>query len=395
MVRELDDPRLELVRLLNEACEVEHSLMLQYLYAAFSVRPRYVALVGAASPSSSTLLGIAIQEMHHLRDVNRVLVELGAAPNFGRQDFPYQARNYPFPMTLERLSRESVAKYVYAEAPRGALAPGPDATPDERALAEQVVGCLNCAEQPNHVGSLYGDVLALLDEIELAEGSARVASWRETLLAIKEEGEQDHFPFFRDVFLGHHPALAGTPSVWADPSAETYPSFDVPRNPSALGSRTSGLEGRSLALAKLGNWVYWASLLLLDLSYRARDARGEATRQHAIGLMSSVLYPLAQRLAAEGRALPFDRPPLGHSPGADAAANLELARVLLATASRVAVDLGEELGPHAKEMQAALRVLPRGERAGEGGTRRRVSPAADRPAASRPPVLVAGAGPAG
>ena len=36
IVRDFNNSRLELVRLLKEAAEIEHSLMIQYLYAAFS-----------------------------------------------------------------------------------------------------------------------------------------------------------------------------------------------------------------------------------------------------------------------------------------------------------------------------------------------------------------------
>src|SRR5436853_4289082 len=79
IAREFEDPFLELIRLLHEACEIEHSLMIQYLYAAFSVRPQYADLVGdPGSPRSDCLLGVAIQEMQHLDQVNRLLVGLGA-----------------------------------------------------------------------------------------------------------------------------------------------------------------------------------------------------------------------------------------------------------------------------------------------------------------------------
>jgi hypothetical protein len=66
IVQEFADPWLELVRLLREAAEVEHALMVQYLYAAFSVKPNYAELVGYGAPGTNNLLGVAIQEMQHL-----------------------------------------------------------------------------------------------------------------------------------------------------------------------------------------------------------------------------------------------------------------------------------------------------------------------------------------
>src|SRR5205085_2020823 len=99
-----------------------HALMLQYLYGAFSLKPAYSDIAGTPDPArSDCLLGIAIQEMGHFRDVNRMLVRLGGDPNMACQSFPYDPQIYPFEMKLERLSRASVAKYVYAEAPANAL----------------------------------------------------------------------------------------------------------------------------------------------------------------------------------------------------------------------------------------------------------------------------------
>src|SRR5689334_14789527 len=63
---DFSDPYLELVRLLKEGAEVEHDLMLQYLYAAFSLKPEYKDLVGAPLPNATSLMGIIIQEMQHL-----------------------------------------------------------------------------------------------------------------------------------------------------------------------------------------------------------------------------------------------------------------------------------------------------------------------------------------
>jgi hypothetical protein len=49
------------------------------------------------------------------------LVALGAAPNVIPQDFPFEPEIYPFAFNLEPLSRATLAKYVYAEAPAGVL----------------------------------------------------------------------------------------------------------------------------------------------------------------------------------------------------------------------------------------------------------------------------------
>ena len=89
LVRDFHDPYLELLRLLHEAAEVEHALTLQYLNAAFSLKPDYQDIAGYGDPNAHDLIGVAIQEMQHLSAVNRLLVELGSAPHLARQDFPY------------------------------------------------------------------------------------------------------------------------------------------------------------------------------------------------------------------------------------------------------------------------------------------------------------------
>src|SRR3954471_20691602 len=89
IVQEFQDPFLELVRLVREASEIEHALLVQYLFAGFSVKPRYQGLAGGGFPPlASSFLSVAVQEMHHLNEVNELLMELGASPNLLSQDFP-------------------------------------------------------------------------------------------------------------------------------------------------------------------------------------------------------------------------------------------------------------------------------------------------------------------
>lgn len=117
IIRDFAHPRIELIRLLREASEVEHALMIQYLYCAFSVKPIYQDVVGYGDPNTNDILGVAVEEMQHLAAVNRLLVALGAAPNLERQDFPYEPDIYPFEFNLEPLSAKTAAKYMYTEAP--------------------------------------------------------------------------------------------------------------------------------------------------------------------------------------------------------------------------------------------------------------------------------------
>ena len=100
--------RDELIFLLHIAAEVEHALLVEYLYAAYSLTD--------ASQHRPVLVKIAKEEMAHLIAVQNVLLCLGAPLNFDREPEAYNTF-YPFPFKLQPLSLRSVAQYVLAEMP--------------------------------------------------------------------------------------------------------------------------------------------------------------------------------------------------------------------------------------------------------------------------------------
>ncbi|QIG49238.1 hypothetical protein G5V57_16855 [Nordella sp. HKS 07] len=109
-----------LVMLLHVAAEIEHGLMVQYLYAAYSLggpdaaTPKRQALIKRWQTS---LLKVAKEEMGHLLTVQNILRLVGAPVHFGREDYPWTVPYYPYPFRLERLTRSSLACYVHAEMP--------------------------------------------------------------------------------------------------------------------------------------------------------------------------------------------------------------------------------------------------------------------------------------
>lgn len=136
--------------LLQTAAEIEHALLVQYLYGAYSLKSRSEltdpAQQQAVDDWRRKLVGIAKEEMGHLMTVQNLLLIVRQALNFEREDFPPRKRLYPFPMHLEPLAQASLAKYVVAESPVDA--PGiDDIVRKAGAAAGQAV---------NHVGVLYG-----------------------------------------------------------------------------------------------------------------------------------------------------------------------------------------------------------------------------------------------
>jgi hypothetical protein len=130
----------QLIRALREAAEIEQQLMVQYLYAAFSMKKRPDERCSAAQFEcvrrwGSTLLMVARQEMEHLALVNGLLTALGADPYFSRENIPRQSRYYlganlaaekakggevvpcDIPFVFERFNLATIGRFVCAESP--------------------------------------------------------------------------------------------------------------------------------------------------------------------------------------------------------------------------------------------------------------------------------------
>lgn len=146
--------------LLHIDAEIEHGLMLQYLYAAYSLGGPQVPDQYRDQISSwqEVILGIAKEEMGHFVSVQNVLKLIGAPLHFERQDYPWDTPFYPFPFKLEPLTLNSLAKYVYAEAPA-------DFINSNDPLAKEIKDRV-AAEVPkaNTVGALFHVLLHLIQD---------------------------------------------------------------------------------------------------------------------------------------------------------------------------------------------------------------------------------------
>jgi hypothetical protein len=118
--------REELVYLLGEACEIEHGLMCEYLYAQFSLKrtagedltPEQIARVQAWE---ATLIDVIKQEMLHLALATNILTAVGAAPHFERPNLPILSRWYPpgVQIALLPFGERALRHFVYLERPEG------------------------------------------------------------------------------------------------------------------------------------------------------------------------------------------------------------------------------------------------------------------------------------
>jgi hypothetical protein len=107
------------ILLLHIGSELEHGLMAQYLYAAYSLGGDHLSPEDQAEVRQwqDLILTVAREEMGHLLTVQNLLCLLGGPVSFNREEFPWESPFYPFPFRFEPLTRKSLAAYVFAEMP--------------------------------------------------------------------------------------------------------------------------------------------------------------------------------------------------------------------------------------------------------------------------------------
>ena len=317
------DTREELINALTEAAEIEHGLLVQYLFAAFSLKRR---LDEGITPSEQALisdwegiiLGVARDEMKHLGMVCNLLGAIGGAPRFGRPNFPQPAKKYyPWDFDLIPFSDEALYRFICFELPEGEAPP----PPPTKALSPGM-NLLAIAPEPiffNHVGELYGLIrngFFAIDEKKLFIGpkfTQDVDEWtlrwqiplvvdrasaEAAIKLIVEEGEgspekreNSHYGRFLAVRKALSEAKGFIPArpVVKNPRTQDHPDA------SSGGTLITSKDSKDVV--ELFNAVYNSALLMLMQYY---SFGGETTAQRqvlrsSIGqMMSAIIRPLAE-----------------------------------------------------------------------------------------------------
>ena len=118
--------REPLIYMLCSAAELEHALMCEYLFAAFSLK-RSVdeglseEQLAAVERWRSTILAVAKQEMLHLAINCNLVTSLGASPHLSRPNLPQPARHYPAGVRLALLpfGEQALRHFLFLERPEG------------------------------------------------------------------------------------------------------------------------------------------------------------------------------------------------------------------------------------------------------------------------------------
>jgi hypothetical protein len=116
--------REDLLYLLSQAAELEHSLACQYLFTAFSLKESIDEEISPAQLTKinrwrKTINKISVQEMLHLAIASNLLTAIGGAPYFRRANFP-QAKTYSslkLQFILAPFNETTLNRYICFELP--------------------------------------------------------------------------------------------------------------------------------------------------------------------------------------------------------------------------------------------------------------------------------------
>ena len=369
---------------LQRAARLEHAVMLQYLYAAFSLR---VPLGDRGTPNQAeqvrrwkrTLLSVARQEMKHLGLACNLLHAVNSDAYFLTE--PVQENEYfisdenkkPVPLTfkLARYSRETIRRFVRFEQPDEPLPEDPklplgvpfDHIGTLYRRIEQRLSGPSAGAHLSLAGNRFQDSARWISDIAL-QRVLNAQSAQTVIDLIVREGEGDkassHFQRFQELEL----ELGD-----ADDAALTWPAVD---DPSVQPERrrvtvTPIQDERTRRACECFNQVYAAMLVMLWQHWElAGDNQSRSNRlRAAIGqIMSGIIRPFGEVLVT--------LPAGPHQPGRTAGPTFELNPPLDWPASwEVACDLAaSRLGEAARDCSelAAEAARPRlafvGENAG-------------------------------
>ena len=326
--------REPLIYMLCAAAELEHALMCEYLFAAFTLkRSTDEGLsedqLAAVERWRQTLLLIAKQEMLHLALNCNLVNALGASPHLSRPNLPQPARHYPsgVQLTLLPFGEQALRHFLYLERPEGMDFDDADGL----AAVERAVPVMGEQEIAPHlqefatVGHLYRSIEAGVrhlaekmgeDELFVVPASGQVGGdlfgWpqlrpitcvdtrsrrsRPSSNRVRGRGGMQRplrrFLSVLDEFLAMRAANPGV--EFARPVLPALVRPPENGEPAHLIS-----DPKSAAIADLGNVAYE---VLLQLLYRLlgrvdeNDEQMKVLSQVAVGLMFDVIEPLGEIL---------------------------------------------------------------------------------------------------
>ena len=337
------DTRQELIGALHEAAEIEHGLMIQYLFPALTMKKRLDEGITAPHLAllrswEATILGVAVEEMGHLGTVCNLLAAIGEGPHFGRPNFPQTVGYYPFPFDLIEFGDETLYRMLVFELPRDEPLPPPPHVPAAGARA------LALAPDPlqyQYVGELYETIRQGFEAVEEAElfigpSTAQVEdTWSVRLDLRPVVDRASALAAVDDIILdgegapgertgSHYDRFRTIRDQYADQSWFEG-ARPVVRNPQTRLHRDADAGGTLLTheltvqVAELFNIAYASTLMILQQFFTAvgeTPEQREVLKGAAGQMMSTAIRPLAEVLT--------ELPAFAGDPGPTAGPTFEL-----------------------------------------------------------------------
>ena len=120
------ESREDLAFVLSEASTLEHMIMCEYLFAAFSLKRDESEGISTEELDkvrrwAGVINAVAIQEMTHLALVNNMLISIGHSPYFQHPNFPQPSRFFSpnIKLALVPFGEQALRHYLYLERPEG------------------------------------------------------------------------------------------------------------------------------------------------------------------------------------------------------------------------------------------------------------------------------------
>jgi hypothetical protein len=323
--------------LLSEAAQLEHMIMSQYLFAEFGLKQGTdegltTEQAKVVDRWRQTLHGIAVDEMLHLALVANLSTAIGAAPTFGRPNFPQRSGYFPSPIQLDLLpfGERALQHFLYLERPEGmerldadgfvATAPPRAPMTDDETMPRgqefATIGHLyrgidgglqNLAARVGEAAVFVGSPRAqatpelfhwpqLIAVTDLSSASAAVAEIIEQGEGARGDWRQAHYGRFLNMLQEYHEMRARDASF--EPTrpvlaAFTRQPFDNPAPVPIITEPLTRLVAEQAALA------YELILQTLNRFWTHTDETDEQLGtliRVALGLMAGVLRPLATEL---------------------------------------------------------------------------------------------------
>ncbi|MET9338091.1 ferritin-like protein [Nonomuraea sp. NPDC003804] len=335
--------------LLIEAAQLEHMIMCQYLYAEFSLKDAgelTAVQAEAVGRWRATLRGIAVEEMLHLALVANLTAAIGAAPTFGRPNFPQRSGYFPagFQLDLLPFGEQALRHFLYLGRPEGMELEDAHefvpAAPGRTTLAPEEL--MPRGQEYTTIGHLYRGLeeglRALCDDLgeqavfvgsPRAQATPELFRWpqlvavtdlKSALAAIEtiiEQGEgsrgdwrEAHYGRFLAIWQEYRDLRAADPAF--EPARPVVPGYL--RQPYDIAGPVPLLtDPGARGLAELAVVAYELVLHVLTRFFTHTDESDEQLGLlvgTAIGLMADVLRPLASAMTRlpsghEGRTAGF------------------------------------------------------------------------------------------